>query len=138
MAAETVLVFIQRLLIVILFFAIGLSWLVGKDFLPPLDEGSIWVQMQLPPGISQEKSKQMAADFRKVIKKFNEVSYVMTQVGRDDEGTDAFSLSHVECCIGLKPYNSWKRVRDYLDGTLELRPSCEVALKKIIEFAYCN
>ncbi|MGI2101534.1 ATP-dependent nuclease [Shewanella oncorhynchi] len=30
-----------------------------------------------------------------------------------------------------KPYNSWKRVRDYLDGTLELRPSCEVALKKL-------
>lgn len=82
--------------------------MVGKDFLPPLDEGSIWVQMQLPPGISQEKSKQMAADFRKVIKGFDEVSYVMTQVGRDDEGTDAFSLSHVECCIGLKPYNTWK------------------------------
>ncbi len=95
-------------LVLILVLAIGLSWMVGKDFLPPLDEGSIWVQMQLPPGISQEKSKQMAADFRKVIKSFDEVSYVMTQVGRDDEGTDAFSLSHVECCIGLKPYNTWE------------------------------
>lgn len=99
---------VLRPLAVILILAIGLSWMVGKDFLPPLDEGSIWVQMQLPPGISQEKSKQMAADFRKVIKGFDEVSYVMTQVGRDDEGTDAFSLSHVECCIGLKPYNTWK------------------------------
>jgi cobalt-zinc-cadmium resistance protein CzcA len=95
-------------LAVILIFAIGLSCMVGKDFLPPLDEGSIWVQMQLPPGISMEKSKQMAADFRKAMKQFEEVSYVMTQVGRDDEGTDAFSLSHVECCIGLKPYNTWK------------------------------
>ncbi len=98
-------------LVIILILAIGLSWAVGKDFLPPLDEGSIWVQMQLPPGISLEKSKQMAADFRKEIKTFKEVSYVMTQVGRDDEGTDAFSLSHVECCIGLKPYDSWESGR---------------------------
>ena len=93
---------------IILVLAIALSYMVGKDFLPPLDEGSIWVQMQLPPGISLNKSKQMAADFRKEMKKFDEVSYVMTQVGRDDAGTDAFSLSHVECSIGLKPYNTWK------------------------------
>jgi cobalt-zinc-cadmium resistance protein CzcA len=93
---------------VILVLALVLSFMVGKDFLPPLDEGSIWVQMQLPPGISIDKSKQMAADFRKEMKKFDEVSFVMTQVGRDDAGTDAFSLSHVECCIGLKPYNTWK------------------------------
>jgi len=102
---------VWRPLIVILILAVGLSWMVGKDFLPPLDEGSIWVQMQFPPGISLEKSKQMAADFRKEVKKFDEVSYVMTQVGRDDGGTDAFSLSHVECCIGLKPYNTWKSGR---------------------------
>lgn len=95
-------------LVVILIMAVGLSWMIGKDFLPPLDEGSIWVQMELPPGISMEKSKQMSADFRREIRKFDEVSYVMTQVGRDDQGTDAFSLSHVECCIGLKPYNTWK------------------------------
>jgi heavy metal efflux system protein len=94
--------------IIILILAAGLSWMIGKDFLPPLDEGSIWVQMELPPGISMEKSKQMSADFRKEIRKFDEVSYVMTQLGRDDQGTDAFSLSHVECCIGLKPYNTWK------------------------------
>lgn len=95
-------------LVIILGLAIGLSYIVGKDFLPPLDEGSIWVQMQFPPGISLDRSKQMAADFRKTMKKFDEVSYVMTQVGRDDAGTDAFSLSHVESCIGLKPYDTWK------------------------------
>lgn len=99
-------------LTVILALAIVLSYMVGKDFLPQLDEGSIWVQMQLPPGISMEKSKQMTADFRKEIKKFNEVSYVMTQLGRDDEGTDPFSLSHVEGCIGLTPYNTWKNGMD--------------------------
>lgn len=85
-----------------------LSYTVGKDFLPPLDEGAVWIQVQLPPGISIDKSKEMGAELRKAIKQFDEVSYVMTQVGRDDEGAEAFSLSHIECGVGLKPYNTWK------------------------------
>ena len=80
-----------------------LSMTVGKDFLPPLDEGSIWIQVQLPPGISIERSKEMGAELRRTLGKFDEVSYVMTQVGRDDEGAEAFSLSHVEVGVGLKP-----------------------------------
>lgn len=85
-----------------------LSYTVGKDFLPPLDEGAVWIQVQLPPGISIDKSKEMGAELRKALKQFDEVSYVMTQVGRDDEGAEAFSLSHIECGVGLKPYNTWK------------------------------
>lgn len=95
-------------LLVILVVAGVLSYTVGKDFLPPLDEGAIWIQVQLPPGISIEKSKEMGAELRKVVKEFEEVSYVMTQVGRDDEGAEAFSLSHIECGVGLKPYDTWK------------------------------
>lgn len=59
-------------------------------------------------GISIEKSKEMGAELRKVLKEFDKVSYVMTQVGRDDEGAEAFSLSHIECGVGLKPYSTWK------------------------------
>lgn len=92
----------------ILLMAGVLSYTVGKDFLPPLDEGAIWIQVQLPPGISIEKSKEMGEELRKTVKQFDEVSYVMTQVGRDDEGAEAFSLSHIECGVGLKPYDTWK------------------------------
>lgn len=95
-------------LFVILVAAGVLSYTVGKDFLPPLDEGAVWIQVQLPPGISIEKSKEMGAELRKTVKQFEEVSYVMTQVGRDDEGAEAFSLSHIECGVGLKPYDTWK------------------------------
>lgn len=95
-------------LFLILVAAGVLSYTVGKDFLPPLDEGAIWVQVQLPPGISIEKSKAMGAELRKTLKQFDEVSYVMTQVGRDDEGAEVFSLSHIECGVGLKPYDTWK------------------------------
>ena len=84
---------------------------VGKDFLPPLDEGSIWIQVQLPSGISMEKSNEMSKDLRRMLSQFDETSYVMTQLGRDDEGAECFSLSHVEVGVGLKPYNTWKSGR---------------------------
>jgi cobalt-zinc-cadmium resistance protein CzcA len=96
-------------LLVVLVAAAALSVTVGKDFLPPLDEGSVWIQVQLPPGIAIEKSKEMGETLRHTLTEFEEVSYIMTQVGRDDEGAEAFSLSHIECGIGLKPYHTWKR-----------------------------
>jgi cobalt-zinc-cadmium resistance protein CzcA len=102
-------------LVVILVAAGVLSYTVGKDFLPPLDEGSVWIQVQLPSGVSIEKSKEMGAELRRAMKEFDEVSYVMTQVGRDDGGTEAFSLSHVECAVGLKPYSTWKRGKTKAD-----------------------
>lgn len=84
---------------------------VGKDFLPPLDEGSVWVQVQLPSGISLNQAKKMSDDLRRTLKRFDETSYVMTQLGRDDEGAECFSLSHIEVGIGLKPYKSWASKR---------------------------
>ena len=89
-----------------------LAIIVGKDFLPTLDEGGIWIQVQTPPGISLNRSAEMADSLRHCLKQFPEVSYVMTQVGRDDEGTEAFSPSHIECSVGLKPYSEWKTGRD--------------------------
>lgn len=80
---------------------------VGKDFLPYLDEGSLWLQVQLPPGISLDKAKEMCDTLRKHIIKYDEVTYVVSQTGRDDAGTEPFSKSHVECSIGLKPYSEW-------------------------------
>ena len=91
--------------------AVALSAIVGKDFLPTLDEGAIWIQVQLPSGISIEQSKKMSDDLRRTLKQFDETSYVMTQLGRDDEGAECFSLSHVEVGVGLKPYKTWKSHR---------------------------
>ncbi|MDR1331911.1 MAG: CusA/CzcA family heavy metal efflux RND transporter [Tannerella sp.] len=131
----------KRVLVPLAFFLLAggvLSYTVGKDFLPPLDEGSVWVQVQLPPGISLEKSKEMGAELRDAISEFDEVSYVMTQVGRDDEGAEAFSLSHVECGVGLKPYGSWKSGRskaalvEAMAERLSAIPGCTVAFSQPI------
>jgi len=81
---------------------------VGKDFLPTLDEGSIWLQVSLPPGITVEKSKEMSDTLRARTLQHEEISYVMVQAGRNDDGTDAWTPSHFEVSVGLKPYKTWK------------------------------
>jgi cobalt-zinc-cadmium resistance protein CzcA len=98
---------------------------VGKDFLPNLDEGSLWLQVQLPPGITLEKAKEMNDTLRSHIIEYDEVTYVMTQTGRDDAGTEPFSKSHVECSIGLKPYNEWENGKVKNDLINELKHDIE-------------
>ena len=93
----------------VLLGAIILTIAVGKDFLPQLDEGSIWLQVTLPPGISLEKSRRMADTLRKVTLRHEEVTYMVTQLGRNDNGTDSWTPSHYECSVGIKPYDEWPR-----------------------------
>jgi cobalt-zinc-cadmium resistance protein CzcA len=86
---------------------VGLGATVGREFLPELDEGTIWLQVQMPAGISLGKATEMAADLRKSVRAFPEVSYVVTQLGRNDDGTDPWTPSHIEASVGLHPYNTW-------------------------------
>jgi heavy metal efflux system protein len=80
---------------------------IGREFLPDLDEGSLWLQVQMPTGLSLDKASQMTAQLRKVVREFPEVSYVVTQLGRNDTGTDPWTPSHVEAAVGLHPYSTW-------------------------------
>ena len=47
--------------------AFALATTIGSEFLPQLDEGVIWVRCNLPPGISLEKSAQVATAIRKIV-----------------------------------------------------------------------
>ena len=109
----------------ILIAVIGLSMYVGKDFLPSLDEGGLWLQAQHPPGISLEKSAEMAITLGKKLKSFDEVTYVMAQAGRDDEGFCPFSASQAELMVGLKPYNTWKKGRKKSDLIADMEAMIE-------------
>jgi cobalt-zinc-cadmium resistance protein CzcA len=86
---------------------VGLGATVGRDFLPDLDEGALWLQVQMPTGLSLNKASDMASELRREIRRFPEVSYVVTQTGRNDDGTDPWTMSHVEAPVGLTPYDSW-------------------------------
>jgi heavy metal efflux system protein len=86
---------------------IGLGATVGRDFLPDLDEGALWLQVQMPTGLALNKASDMASDLRRAILKYPEVSYVVTQTGRNDDGTDPWTMSHIEAPVGLTDYDSW-------------------------------
>ena len=86
---------------------IALGGTVGREFLPDLDEGSLWLQVQMPTGLSLNKASDMAGELRKAVLKYPEVSYVVTQTGRNDDGTDPWTMSHIEAPVGLKPYDTW-------------------------------
>jgi cobalt-zinc-cadmium resistance protein CzcA len=86
---------------------IGFGATVGREFLPELDEGSLWLQVQMPTGLSLNRATDMASDLRRAVLKHPEVSYVVTQTGRNDDGTDPWTMSHIEAPVGLKPYDSW-------------------------------
>lgn len=86
---------------------VALGATIGRDFLPYLDEGSIWLQVTMPPGLTLEKAGRMATELRRATLEFPEVSHVVTQTGRNDDGTDPWTFSHIEASVGLHPYSAW-------------------------------
>ena len=86
---------------------VGFGATIGRDFLPYLDEGSLWLQVTLPPGISFDKATEMSNTLRRAALEFKEVSYIVTQLGRNDDGTDPFTPSHIESSVGLHPQETW-------------------------------
>ena len=80
---------------------------IGREFLPDIDEGALWMQVQLPTGLSLDKASEMASELRRTVREFPEVSYIVTQLGRSDEGTDPWTPSHIEAPVGLRPYSTW-------------------------------
>ncbi|HXY98234.1 MAG TPA: CusA/CzcA family heavy metal efflux RND transporter [Steroidobacteraceae bacterium] len=86
---------------------VGLGVTVGRDFLPDLDEGALWLQVQMPTGLALNNASDMASDLRRELLKFPEISYVVTQTGRNDDGTDPWTMSHIEVPAGLTPYDTW-------------------------------
>ena len=80
---------------------------LGFDFLPYLDEGVIWVRANFPEGTSLEKTASYANRMRSLIREFPDVTFVTSQAGRNDSGTDPFVPSRVEMMVGLKPMEEW-------------------------------
>jgi cobalt-zinc-cadmium resistance protein CzcA len=101
--------------------AVGLGGTVGREFLPHIDEGSIWLQVKMPPGISLEKAMSYSAELRRAVREFPEVSTIVTQLGRNEDGTDPFTTSHIEAFVGLRPYREWGGNKQALITRMERR-----------------
>lgn len=92
---------------------IGLSAfsLLGSEFLPQMNEGSIYARATLPQSVSLEESVKLANRFRCILSTFPEVSEVMTQTGRPNDGTDATGFYNIELFVKMYPESEWKTGR---------------------------
>lgn len=83
--------------------------LLGTEFLPTLDEGSIYVRATGPLSISLEETKKLSNEMRKVFLSFDEVKQVLSQTGRPNDGTDATGFYNMEFHVDIYPRKEWKR-----------------------------
>ncbi len=100
--------------VALLLFALGIYLSVGgpigSEFLPHLDEGSIWVRGTLPPSEGPTASIELTNQARLVMASFPEVTQVVSQTGRPDDGTDTTGFFDTEYFVDLKPMNRWRPV----------------------------
>jgi cobalt-zinc-cadmium resistance protein CzcA len=83
---------------------------IGSEFLPHLDEGSIWVRGSLPPSEGPTASIDFTNKARIVMASFPEVTQVVSQTGRPDDGTDTTGFFNTEYFVDLKPKKQWRPV----------------------------
>jgi cobalt-zinc-cadmium resistance protein CzcA len=83
---------------------------IGSEFLPHLDEGSIWVRGTLPPSEGPTPSIDFMNKARLVMASFPEVTQVVSQTGRPDDGTDTAGFFNTEYFVDLKRKEEWRPV----------------------------
>lgn len=81
---------------------------LGTEFIPELDEGTFWVRGIGPAGLSLTESSKMADSIRAELSRFPEVSRVVSQTGRPDDGTDIKNFNNIEVFLDLYPQDEWK------------------------------
>ena len=81
---------------------------LGSEFLPELDEGAIWLRVQLPYSVSLDESVQTSKQVRQILMTFPQVQYVVSQTGRPDDGTDVAGFYNNEFDVLMYPEDDWK------------------------------
>ncbi len=89
---------------------LAFSGVIGSEFLPHLDEGSVWVRGTLAPSTGPDESIAIANKARVLLASFPEVTETTSQVGRADDGTDTTGFFNTEYYVGLKSKDEWRPV----------------------------
>ena len=84
--------------------------LIGSEFLPHLDEGAIWARGTLANSTSLSDGEKFTTQERYVFAAFPEVTKVVSEVGRPDDGTDTGGFGNTEYFVDLKPKDQWRPV----------------------------
>jgi heavy metal efflux system protein len=95
--------------IVAILACVALSPLLGREFMPTLEEGNLWIRATLPTSISLEQSARYVGRMREIIGRSPEITTVLSQLGRPDDGTDVSGFFNIELFAPLKPFSEWPR-----------------------------
>lgn len=113
--------------------------LMGGEFMPKLEEGNLWVRATLPPDISFEYASKLADNIRDDLRSFPEVTQVVSQLGRPDDGTDVVSFNNLEFGVQLKHPSQWPHGIDkeelvrQMDKALEKYPHVDFNFSQNIQ-----
>jgi heavy metal efflux system protein len=80
---------------------------LGTEFLPHLEEGNLWIRASMPPTISLEAGMPYVNKIREIILRHPEVTTVISQHGRPDNGSDASGFFNAEIFAPFKPFDQW-------------------------------
>jgi cobalt-zinc-cadmium resistance protein CzcA len=112
---------------------------IGTEFLPKLDEGSLWVRAFLPQTSAPSGSDRLVRDIRRLLASFPEVKTVVTQLGRPDDGTDINGWDIMESAVELKDRAEWttahtrEELVDAMSRRLSEIPGVEFQFSQYIE-----
>lgn len=88
--------------------AVLLFHFVGGEFMPALEEGNLWIRATMQQDISFQQSEKLTNQMRAVMRSYPEVTQVVSQMGRPDDGTDVSTFNNSEFLVDLKPASQWR------------------------------
>ena len=112
---------------------------LGTEFIPTLEEGSISVQVVAAPSTSLEEMTRILDIQQEKLAKYEEVTYVVTLIGRPEAGSHPHPVNTAHIQIGLKPFEEWDSERtkqdliDEIRSTLEAYPGIQIAVSQPIQ-----
>ncbi len=80
---------------------------LGSEFLPELNEGTMWVNITFPPGASVSETRRLTARVRQILRRHEVVRSVASKAGRPEDGTDPKPINMAEFFVDLKPPSEW-------------------------------
>jgi cobalt-zinc-cadmium resistance protein CzcA len=103
--------------------ALAAAGILGREFMPKLEEGNFWIRATLPTSISLEQSARYVGHIRAIVlgcpsddpsncpsdkRSRPEVQSVISQLGRPDDGTDVSGFQNIELLAPLRPSSEWR------------------------------
>ena len=111
---------------------------LGTEFLPELNEGTIWVNVDLPAGISVAEARHQSERLQAALHQVPEVNLVIVKAGRPEDGTDPKPINMVEAFVDLKPEAQWRpgytreRLLQEMNKAVDAFPGLDIAFSQPI------